>query len=227
MAVTQHTRRASCARGREKARFPTNVHPGQLSFVSGLPHLNASKSGSLRKISSIDSDVPHDADTSVGDGIQTLFIHDGIRFRPAPPQQIIEQARVLISQRWPRGTRLVTGPNVVDELLRVRLASEPQTVFAALFLDRHCRLLDFDVLFRGTINGVLIHTREVVREAINRNAEVVIAARNDPTGESDHIKYDIEEGRKMKRALSLVDITLADYLIIGDSIISLVEQGWV
>lgn len=37
--------------------------------------------------------------------------------------------------------------------------------FAALFLDAHQRLIEYVELFRGTIDGADVYSREVVKEA--------------------------------------------------------------
>jgi hypothetical protein len=41
-------------------------------------------------------------------------------------------------------------------------------------------LIAFDELFRGTIDGASVHPREVVKQALARNAAAVILAHNHP-----------------------------------------------
>ena len=43
-------------------------------------------------------------------------------------------------------------------------------VFCCLFLDNRHRVLGFDELFRGTIDGTTVYPREVVKEALARRA---------------------------------------------------------
>jgi RadC-like JAB domain/Uncharacterized protein conserved in bacteria (DUF2188) len=105
--------------------------------------------------------------------------------RVASPRQILEQAQRLVSARFHRKRLLIDQPHVVRALLQVRLAAHPRVVFAALFLDRRLRLLDYVELFTGALDQVVIHPREVIREALRTNAAGVIVARNDPSGDGN------------------------------------------
>lgn len=222
MATVQHTRRALGTRGRVNSRVPAEVLSAEPSCVSVLPQLDGSESASIRQFLSRNGTV-----ASAEQLVPELFMHDGVSFRPASPWQVLSHAQHLIAQRFVRGASLMMQPEVVDALLRVKLAGEPQTVFAALFLDRRYRVLDFDMLFRGTIGGVSIYPREVVREAIHREAEVIIVARNDMAGDSDPTQCDVANAQRLKDALALVDVVLADYLIVGKTVTSLAEMGQV
>jgi DNA repair protein RadC len=53
-------------------------------------------------------------------------------------------------------------------------------LFCCLHLDNRHRLIAFDELFRGTIDGASVHPREVVKQALARNAAAVILAHNHP-----------------------------------------------
>ncbi len=47
-----------------------------------------------------------------------------------------------------------------------------------MFLDNRHRVLAFDELFRGTIDATTVYPREVVKQALYRNAAAVILAHN-------------------------------------------------
>jgi DNA repair protein RadC len=99
-------------------------------------------------------------------------------------------------------------------------------VFCALFLDNRHRLIACDELFRGTIDGASVHPREVVRQALARNAAAVILAHNHPSGIAEPSQADELITLRLKDALGLVDIRVLDHLIVGDSrCVSLAERG--
>jgi DNA repair protein RadC len=83
-------------------------------------------------------------------------------------------------------------------------------------LDNRHRVLRFDELFRGTIDGTAVYPREVVKEALAINAAAVILAHNHPSGVAEPSQADERITRRLKSALELVDIRLLDHLIIGD-----------
>jgi DNA repair protein RadC len=121
---------------------------------------------------------------------------------------------------------VLTSPAATRVFLVARLRDLPYEVFCALFLDNRHRLIAFDELFRGTIDGASVHPREVVRQALARNAAAVILAHNHPSGVAEPSQADELITLRLKDALGLVDIRVLDHLIVGDNrCVSLAERG--
>jgi DNA repair protein RadC len=121
---------------------------------------------------------------------------------------------------------VLSAPRIVREFLRMRLRDLPYEVFAILYLDNRHRVICFEELFRGTIDGAHVHPREVVREALAHNAAATILVHNHPSGVSEPSQADELITRRLKEALALVDIRLLDHLIVGDaSVASFAERG--
>jgi proteasome lid subunit RPN8/RPN11 len=76
----------------------------------------------------------------------------------------------------------LTSPRDSAAYLKARLCHLPHEVFACLFLDNRHRVLAFEEMFRGTLDGASVHPREVVRAALEHNAAAVILAHNHPSG---------------------------------------------
>jgi DNA repair protein RadC len=71
-----------------------------------------------------------------------------------------------------------------------------------------------------------VHPREVVREALARNAAAVILAHNHPSGNAEPSQADELITARLRDALALVDIRVLDHLVIGDgNCVSLAERG--
>jgi DNA repair protein RadC len=121
---------------------------------------------------------------------------------------------------------LLDSPAATRVFLVSRLRDLPYEVFCALFLDNRHRLIACDELFRGTIDGASVHPREVVRQALSRNAAAVILAHNHPSGIAEPSQADELITLRLKDALGLVDIRVLDHLIVGDNrCVSLAERG--
>ncbi len=121
---------------------------------------------------------------------------------------------------------LLDSPAATRVFLVAKLRDLPFEVFCALFLDNRHRLIACDELFRGTIDGASVHPREVVRQALARNAAAVIFAHNHPSGVAEPSQADELITLRLKDALGLVDIRVLDHLIVGDSrCVSLAERG--
>ncbi len=140
-------------------------------------------------------------------------------------QASLELARRHYQELMSAGSAL-SNPRATREFLRMRLRDLPHEVFCCVFLDNRHRVLGFEELFRGTIDGASVHPREVVKEALARNAAAVILAHNHPSGIAEPSQADELITRRLKEALALVDIRVLDHLVIGDEACeSFAERG--
>jgi len=109
----------------------------------------------------------------------------------------------------------LTGPNSVKLLLRTKLAAKESEAFAVLFLDNQHKLISYEELFYGTIDGSSVHPRVVVKRALEVNAAAVIFAHNHPSGVTEPSQADQRITDRLKSALLLVDIRVLDHIIVG------------
>lgn len=117
---------------------------------------------------------------------------------------------------------------MVKKFIASSLFKHHQEVFAALFLDQHYRMIQFERLFYGTINQATIYPREVVKRALHHNAVALLIAHNHPSGIAEPSQADIELTKTLKRALNLVEIKLLDHFIVGhNQVVSLAERGMI
>ncbi len=136
-----------------------------------------------------------------------------------------EIARRYFEETLPRGVA-IRSPADTETFLLARLRDRPHEVFCCLYLDNRHRVLKFEELFRGTIDGTSVHPRELVKQALDVNAAAIILAHNHPSGVAEPSQADERITRRIKSALELVDIRLLDHLIIGDGIsTSLASRG--
>ena len=134
-------------------------------------------------------------------------------------------ARRYFEQSLPAGA-CIRSPADTEAFLLSRLRHLGHERFCCLYLDNRHRVLHFDELFRGTIDGTSVYPREVVKEALAVNAAALILAHNHPSGVAEPSQADERITRRLKSALELVDIRLLDHLIIGDGgVTSLASRG--
>jgi DNA repair protein RadC len=110
----------------------------------------------------------------------------------------------------------IRSPSDTESYLQARIRNLGHELFCCLYLDNRHRVLRFDEMFRGTIDGTSVYPREVVKEALAINAAAVILAHNHPSGVAEPSQADERITKRLKSALELVDIRLLDHLIIGD-----------
>ncbi len=164
-------------------------------------------------------------------GLLTASLAELSRHRGVGPtrwaelQAALELARRHHLERLRSGPSL-TSPRAARDFLIARLRDREHEVFCCLFLDSRHRLISFEELFRGTVDGASVHPREVVKQALARNATAVILAHNHPSGVAEPSQADEIITTRLRDALALVDIRVLDHLIIGDgTCASLAERG--
>ncbi len=136
-------------------------------------------------------------------------------------------ARRHLYESLERGDPL-TSPAETRHFLQAHLRDRRSEVFCALFLDNRHRVLAFEELFQGTIDGASVHPREVVRRSLEHNAAAVIFAHNHPSGVAEPSRADETITRRLRDALALVDIRVLDHIVVGDGeMSSLAERGMI
>jgi len=141
-------------------------------------------------------------------------------------QAVLEMARRHLAERLRRGEAL-TEPTAARDYLHAHLSHRGQEVFAALFLDTRHRVLDYEELFSGTIDGASVHPRELVKAALRHNAAAVILAHNHPSGIAEPSRADRDITSRLSDALALVDVRVLDHFVIGaGETASFAERGW-
>ncbi|GAB2500589.1 RadC family protein [Arenimonas alkanexedens] len=127
----------------------------------------------------------------------------------------LELAARHLAQGLARGEAL-TEPGRAGEYLSHRLRALPYEVFACLFLDTRHRVIAFEELFRGTLDGAEVHPREVVQRCLAHHAAAVILGHNHPSGSAEPSAADRAVTARLKQALALVEVRVLDHFIIGD-----------
>ena len=138
--------------------------------------------------------------------------------------EILARAEQILRQRFERlGT--LSQPTDASNWLRMRLATRDSEAFCVLLMDNRHRVIAFEELFQGTIDGASVYPREVVRACLKCNAAAVIFAHNHPSGNSEPSSADVAITRTLKQALDLIGVRVLDHLVIGETVTSLSQRG--
>ena len=141
-------------------------------------------------------------------------------------QAVLELSRRHLKEKLQRGEYL-QNPQATQDYLSARLRDLPYEVFACLFLDNQHRVIEFEILFQGTINGASVHPREVVRKTLKHNAAALILAHNHPSGIAEPSSADRHITKLLSEALALIDVRVLDHIVVGDGeCVAFSERGW-
>ena len=131
-----------------------------------------------------------------------------------------------LGQQLQRGEALA-DPDQAGAYFSRKLRPLPHEVFACLFLDTRHRVIAYEELFRGTLDGSEVHPREVARRCLAHNAAAVIFGHNHPSGNPEASAADRAVTARLKQALSLVEVRVLDHFIVGDGTpTSMAQRGW-
>lgn len=138
----------------------------------------------------------------------------------------LELARRCLAEDLRRDEGLL-NPLDSAAYLRARLHGYPYEVFAGLFLDARNRVIAFEELFRGTVDGTMVHAREVVRACMRHNAAAIIVAHNHPSGACEPSEADRTLTIELRQAVGLIGVRLLDHFVIGSGApVSMAQRGW-
>jgi len=140
--------------------------------------------------------------------------------------QLLHLAKMIARRKLRKGNKL-TDPTSVHRCLQTLMLDYPHEVFGTLLLDNRHKLIAFDELFRGTLDGAAVYPREVIKHAIQQDAAAVILVHNHPSGDPEPSEADRRLTQRLKEALGLVDIRVLDHVVVGyDGYTSFAERGW-
>jgi len=138
---------------------------------------------------------------------------------------VLELSKRYLHEALVRGSAL-ESPQATELYLKSMLRDQPHEVFACLFLDTRHRVIAFEELFHGTIDGATVYPRVVAERALTHGAAALIVAHNHPSGISEPSLADQAITRRLKDALALLDIRLLDHFVIGDGTpVSMAARG--
>ena len=126
----------------------------------------------------------------------------------------LELGRRLAAESRDEGAPL-RSPRDVWAAFAPRLEDLPVEEFHVAVLDAQHRLERDITITRGILNSSLVHPREVFREAIAKRAAAIILIHNHPSGDPTPSADDRAITTQLVAAGRLLDIPVADHLIIG------------
>ena len=90
-------------------------------------------------------------------------------------------------------------------------------VLRIIYVDAKLKVMDSEVLQKGSVSSVNISPRDIVSNALKKNASGIIMVHNHPTGDPRPSHNDVEATKKVKEACDTVGIKLHEHIIITPS----------
>jgi len=120
----------------------------------------------------------------------------------------------------------ITDPEIAANFIRDQIEDFSKEHFFVLNLDVRNRIIDADLISKGTLTASLVHPRETFESAIRKHSASIIVSHNHPSGDISPSEEDIRISRRLKDAGKILGIELLDHIILTkDKFCSLKDKG--
>ena len=159
--------------------------------------------------------------------VQELMQIPGVgKVKAVQVQAVCEMAKRMASGRVREG-QIFASPAAVAEYYMEELRKKEKECLLMMMLDTKMRLIREDVMSVGTVREAPASVRELFIHAVRHKAVRIILIHNHPSGDPQPSEADTVLTEKAAEAGELMDIALADHIIIGDGCyFSYAEDGF-
>ena len=124
-----------------------------------------------------------------------------------------------------QGKRYLHGSSEVRDYLNHTMRGLKKEVFTVIYLDSSHAILGSEIVAEGTINVNTVYPRELIQQALTKNAAAVIVAHNHPSGSLSPSAQDMQLTRTIALLGSMMQIQLLDHILIGNGSYSFADHG--
>jgi DNA repair protein RadC len=149
---------------------------------------------------------PDDLQTITGIGPHSIF---GIKFIHAVASQFLKEK----SLQKP----VCSSSKEIFDYFYLSMRGLPKEMIKVVYLNSKNEILEIYDLSQGTVDASHLYTREVLERAICVHAVSFVLVHNHPSGNPEPSQSDRDLTKTIVRAGQVMNIGLADHIIIGDN----------
>lgn len=116
-----------------------------------------------------------------------------------------------------KNSSVINNPNALYNFIKSEIGSLENEHFLVVCLNTKNRLIDYKIMFIGTVDMAVVHPRDIFKFAIKCNATSIICAHNHPSFDITPSKQDLHITQVIKETGEIVGIKLLDHLIVSNS----------
>jgi len=158
--------------------------------------------------------------------LERLIGHKGIgEVRAITIAAAIELGRRSFEELTVIDKRSITSPEIVYQLMLPHMKGLDHEECWVLYLNRAGFLLGKEMISSGSMESTVVDTGRILKRAIEKQSSNIILVHNHPSGSARPGQADIFQTEALRRALSAVEITLTDHIVMAeDSFYSFSEE---
>ncbi len=109
---------------------------------------------------------------------------------------------------------VVNNPKSLHDFMKAEIGYLQNEHFLVVCLNTKNVIIDYKIMFIGTVDMAVVHPRDIFKFAIKNNATSIICAHNHPSTDVTPSTQDLKITKVIKEAGDLVGIQLIDHLIV-------------
>jgi len=134
----------------------------------------------------------------------------GVGEKTALDLKIIQAAGSRMGKENLLDKPILSSWTALMEYCRAEMQFEAKEQFRVLFLDKKNRLIEDEIMGKGTVDRAPVYPREVIKRALDLSATAIILAHNHPSGDPTPSQSDIDMTQKIINAGKTMGIVVHD-----------------
>ncbi|MFZ1704352.1 MAG: JAB domain-containing protein [Saprospiraceae bacterium] len=131
-----------------------------------------------------------------------------------------------LHERRERPQRIKVTSSHIAASLFTHLQDEEKEQFWVAYTNRNSGLITTEFISKGHASAVIVDVQQIIRSALNNNAQGIVLCHNHPSGNTRPSSQDKTITEQVKTAANVFNITLLDHVIIaGDIHFSFADEG--
>jgi len=139
----------------------------------------------------------------------------GIKEKTALELKIVEAASVRMLRNRVINRPVISSWSALLDYARTAMSDPQREEFHVLFLDKKNRLIDDEILGKGTVDHAPVYPREIMKRALQLGATAIVLVHNHPSGDPTPSRADIDMTRQVIEAGKPLGVMVHDHLVVG------------
>ncbi len=135
--------------------------------------------------------------------------------------ELSKRSNLAISKK----KNVISNPDSLHSFIKSEIGTLENEHFLVVCLNTKNAIIDYKILFIGTVDMAVVHPRDIFKFAIENNATSIICAHNHPSFDTTPSKQDLKITKILQETGDLVGIRLIDHLIVGGNKIYSILSG--
>ncbi len=149
--------------------------------------------------------------------LEELMEIKGIKAAKAMDLLVCFELSKRVNLEISKNYNVISNPSSMYDFIKSEIGSLQNEHFLVACLNTKNHIIDYKILFIGTVDMSVVHPRDVFKFAIECNATSIICAHNHPSFDVTPSDQDLHITNVLKESGDLVGIKLLDHLIVSNS----------